>query len=105
MSYFLILFSVPFPRLHFFMTGFSPLTAHGSQQYRVATVPELTQKMFDAKTTMAASDLRHGRYLTVSTLSSFSLSSPSLAIVILIMTGYCYLPWQGLDEGSRATDA
>ena len=40
---------VPFPRLHFFMTGFTPLTAHGSQQYRAMTIPELTQQMFDAK--------------------------------------------------------
>ena len=57
---------VPFPRLHFFMTGFAPLTARGSQQYRAVTVPELTQQMFDAKNMMAASDPRHGRYLTVS---------------------------------------
>ncbi|OQR79895.1 beta-tubulin-like, partial [Tropilaelaps mercedesae] len=40
---------VPFPRLHFFMPGFAPLTARGSQQYRALTVPELTQQMFDAK--------------------------------------------------------
>jgi hypothetical protein len=25
---------VPFPRLHFFMIGFAPLTSRGSQQYR-----------------------------------------------------------------------
>ncbi|KAF7761595.1 hypothetical protein Agabi119p4_9587 [Agaricus bisporus var. burnettii] len=56
---------VPFPRLHFFMTGFAPLTARGSQQYRSISVPELTQQMFDAKNMMAASDPRHGRYLTV----------------------------------------
>ena len=37
---------VPFPRLHFFMTGFAPLTSRGSQQYRALTVPELTQQMF-----------------------------------------------------------
>ena len=35
---------VPFPRLHFFMTGFAPLTSRGSQQYRALTVPELTQQ-------------------------------------------------------------
>merc|ERR1712045_404424 len=40
---------VPFPRLHFFMPGFAPLTARGSMQYRAVTVPELTQQMFDAK--------------------------------------------------------
>jgi tubulin beta len=61
---------VPFPRLHFFMTGFAPLTARGSQQYRAVTVPELTQQMFDAKNMMAASDPRHGRYLTVKHLIS-----------------------------------
>merc|ERR1712153_126487 len=32
---------IPFPRLHFFMTGFAPLTSRGSQQYRALTVPEL----------------------------------------------------------------
>ncbi|KAG7525928.1 tubulin beta-5 chain [Solea senegalensis] len=56
---------VPFPRLHFFMPGFAPLTARGSQQYRALTVPELTQQMFDARNMMAACDPRHGRYLTV----------------------------------------
>jgi len=36
---------IPFPRLHFFMNGFAPLTSRGSQQYRALTVPELTQQM------------------------------------------------------------
>src|SRR5436190_14449648 len=56
---------VPFPRLHFFLIGFAPLTAAASNKYRAVTVPELTQQMFDAKNMMAASDPRHGRYLTV----------------------------------------
>merc|ERR1712072_53921 len=59
---------VSFPRLHFFMPGFAPLTARGSQQYRALTVPELTQQMFDAKNMMAACDPRHGRYLTVASI-------------------------------------
>merc|ERR1712053_36504 len=59
---------VPFPRLHFYMTGFAPLTSRGSQQYRALTVPELTQQMFDAKNMMCASDPRHGRYLTASAM-------------------------------------
>ncbi|CAL1529352.1 unnamed protein product [Lymnaea stagnalis] len=59
---------VPFPRLHFFMTGFAPLTSRGSQWYRNLTVPELTQQMFDAKNMMAACDPRHGRYLTAATV-------------------------------------
>jgi tubulin beta len=57
---------IPFPRLHFFMIGFAPLTSRGSQQYRALTVPELTQQMFDAKNMMCAADPRHGRYLTAS---------------------------------------
>ncbi|SGY34377.1 BQ5605_C002g01623 [Microbotryum silenes-dioicae] len=61
---------VPFPRLHFFTVGFAreftwSLTARGSSQYRAVTVAELTAQMFDAKNMMAASDPRHGRYLTV----------------------------------------
>ncbi|CAL1544362.1 unnamed protein product [Lymnaea stagnalis] len=59
---------VPFPRLHFFMPGFAPLTSRGSSQYRALTVPELTQQMFDAKNMMAACDPRHGRYLTVAAM-------------------------------------
>jgi len=59
---------VPFPRLHFFMNGFAPLTSRGSQQYRALTVPELTQQMFDAKNMMCAADPRHGRYLTAAAL-------------------------------------
>merc|ERR1711865_115593 len=38
---------IPFPRLHFFMCGFAPLTSRGSQQYRALTVPELTQQMLN----------------------------------------------------------
>lgn len=59
---------VPFPRLHFFMPGFAPLTSRQSAQYRTLSVAELTQQMFDAKNMMAACDPRHGRYLTVSAM-------------------------------------
>jgi tubulin beta len=57
---------IPFPRLHFFMVGFAPLTARKSASYRPLSVGELTQQMFDSKNMMAASDPRHGRYLTAS---------------------------------------
>ncbi|KAG8533321.1 uncharacterized protein KY384_002104 [Bacidia gigantensis] len=55
---------VPFPRLHFFMVGFAPLTSRGAHSFRAVTVPELTQQMYDPKNMMAASDFRNGRYLT-----------------------------------------
>ena len=66
---------IPFPRLHFFMVGFAPLTSRGSQQYRALTVPELTQQMWDAKNMMCAADPRHGRYLTASALFRGRMSS------------------------------
>jgi len=59
---------IPFPRLHFFMTGFAPLTSLDSQQYRQSTVSDLVGQMFDAKNMMCASDPRHGRYLTASAM-------------------------------------
>jgi tubulin beta len=59
---------VPFPRLHFFMIGFAPLTARAATAYRATTVPELTQQMFDSRNMMCASDPRHGRYLTAAAM-------------------------------------
>ena len=59
---------VPFPRLHFFIPGFAPLTARGNDQYKNLSVSELTTQMFDAKNMMTACDPRHGRYLTVAAI-------------------------------------
>merc|ERR1712070_410719 len=69
---------VPFPRLHFFMVGFAPLTSRDSQQYRALTVPELTQQMFDAKNMMCASDPRHGRYLTACAMFRGKMSTKAV---------------------------
>ena len=71
---------IPFPRLHFFMVGFTPLTSRGSQQYRALSVPELTQQMWDAKNMMCAADPRHGRYLTASALFRGRMSSKEVRI-------------------------
>jgi len=57
---------IPFPRLHFFLVGFAPLTSAKAKDFRAVTVPELVQQMFDTKNMMAACDPRHGRYLTAS---------------------------------------
>jgi len=57
---------VPFPRLHFFMTGFAPLTS--TKEYSCPKVSDLTMQMFDARNMMCAVDPRHGRYLTASTM-------------------------------------
>jgi len=66
---------VPFPRLHFFLVGFAPLTAFTSQGFRVLTVAELTQQAFDAKNMMCAADPRHGRYLTCAMMFRGGMSS------------------------------
>lgn len=88
---------VPFPRLHFFMPGFAPLTSRGSQQYRALTVPELTQQIFDAKNMMAACDPRHGRYLTVSALFRGRMSMKGTQLIV------CKLRTRLLCKIDRAT--
>lgn len=65
---------VPFPRLHFFIPGFAPLTARGKEQYSALTVQELTQQMFDSKNMMAACDPKNGKYLTVAAMFRGRLS-------------------------------
>ena len=59
---------VPFPRLHFFMPGFAPLTSRDVKSYRAITVPELTSQIFSPKNMMAACNPAHGRYLTVAAI-------------------------------------
>lgn len=65
---------VPFPRLHFFVPGFAPLTARGVQAYRAMNVNELTAQMFDARNMMTACNPRNGRYLTVACIFRGKLS-------------------------------
>jgi len=59
---------VPFPRLHFFIPGFAPLSSRDTERFEATSVVELTQQMFDSRNMMAACDPRHGRYLTVATV-------------------------------------
>jgi len=66
---------IPFPRLHFFLVGFAPLTSFSSKGFRVLTVPELTMQAFDAKNMMCAADPRHGRYLTCAMMFRGAMSS------------------------------
>merc|ERR1711957_911059 len=66
---------VPFPRLHFFLVGFAPLTSSQVTEYRILTVPELTQQAFDAKNMMCAADPRRGRYLTCAMMFRGAMSS------------------------------
>ncbi len=76
---------VPFPRLHFFLVGYAPLTSRGSQQYRALSVPELVSQMFHAGNMMAASDPRHGRYLTASAIFRGRMSTKEVDEMMLNM--------------------
>merc|ERR1719162_1539224 len=76
---------VPFPRLHFFLVGFAPLTSGQSQDYRVLTVPELCSQAFDAKNMMCAADPRHGRYLTCAMMFRGIMSSKEVDDQMLSM--------------------
>ncbi|KAL1461012.1 hypothetical protein WDU94_012945 [Cyamophila willieti] len=65
---------VPFPRLHFFMSGNAPLISPKLVDYKLMSVGELTKELFDAKNMMVACDPRHGKYLTVATIFRGELS-------------------------------
>eukprot|EP00124_Ichthyophonus_hoferi_P001727 Ihof_evm10s98 gene=Ihof_evmTU10s98 len=80
---------VPFPRLHFFMPGYAPLTAEGSNLFRSLTVQELAQQMFDPKNMMAACDPRHGRYLTVAAMFRGPLSMKEIDDRMLEIQNKC----------------
>jgi tubulin beta len=108
---------IPFPRLHFFLVGFAPLTAYSSQGFRVLTVPELTMQAFDAKNMMCAADPRHGRYLTCAMMFRGAMSSKEVDDQMLQMVNknssyfvewipnnlkasICDVPPKGLDMSS-----
>eukprot|EP01089_Gocevia_fonbrunei_P009372 TRINITY_DN21656_c0_g1_i1.p1 TRINITY_DN21656_c0_g1~~TRINITY_DN21656_c0_g1_i1.p1 ORF type:complete len:461 (-),score=109.42 TRINITY_DN21656_c0_g1_i1:72-1454(-) len=59
---------IPFPRLHFFLVGFAPLTSSKTKAYQNTSIHEVTQQLFHAKNMMAASDPSTGKYLTASVL-------------------------------------
>ncbi|XP_069141628.1 tubulin beta-1 chain-like [Argopecten irradians] len=65
---------VPFPRLHFLIPGFAPLTSRGCLRFRAHSVAMLTQEIFGSKNIMAACNPSHGRYLTVSSIYRGRLS-------------------------------
>ena len=55
---------IPFPRLHFYMTGLSPLLSADEQGYSKQGVAELTRDLFEPSHMMVDCNPRAGRYLT-----------------------------------------
>jgi len=69
---------IPFPRLHFFLVGFAPLSSKGSLGFKSMTVNELTAQIFDSKNMMAAADIRQGKFLTASVMFRGNLCSKEI---------------------------
>ncbi|XP_071941333.1 tubulin beta-1 chain-like [Antedon mediterranea] len=65
---------IPFPRLHFFMTGFAPMVSTDNRIYNEDTVSQLTKQVFHAKNMMTACDPRHGRYLSAAVVYRGNMS-------------------------------
>lgn len=59
---------VPFPRLHFFIPGFAPLTSRGNEKFRALSVPDLTRQIFDGNNMMTACNPKNGVYLTAAAI-------------------------------------
>lgn len=74
---------VPFPRLHFFVPGYVPLTAPGSVAYRKLSVPDLVKQMFDPKNIVSACNPTWGKYLTVATIFRGPISMKEVEETIL----------------------
>ncbi|KAI1696965.1 tubulin beta-1 chain [Ditylenchus destructor] len=106
---------IPFPRLHFFIPGFAPISAKGTDPYYGTSVAELTKQMFDAKNMMVTCDPRHGRYLTVSAMFRGSMAMREVdkqmmsvrdknssyivkSIPNNVKTSVCDIPLQGLKS-------
>ena len=69
---------IPFPRLHFFLVGFAPLSSKGSLGFKSMSVNELTAQIFDSKNMMAAADIRQGKFLTASVMFRGNLCSKEI---------------------------
>jgi len=74
---------IPFPRLHFFMTSFAPLSSPGTESFRQLTVNQLTQQMFDPHNMMVACDPRKGKYLTASCIFRGNMASQDVDSAML----------------------
>ncbi|XP_076629472.1 tubulin beta-1 chain-like isoform X2 [Colletes latitarsis] len=59
---------VPFPRLHFFVPGYAPLTSRSSAPYQMLSVPALTQQLFSGNNMLADCDLLLGKFLTMAAI-------------------------------------
>jgi len=73
---------IPFPRLHFLMPSYAPISDSKSQSYEGKSIPELVQALFDRRNLLVACDPRYGRYLTAATIFRGNISSREAEIAV-----------------------
>ncbi|XP_076297066.1 tubulin beta-1 chain-like [Lasioglossum baleicum] len=66
---------VPFPKLHFFVAGYAPLTSRSAAQYKVASVNELARGIFDPKNAFVDYDPFLGKMMAVAVIFRGAASS------------------------------
>jgi len=87
---------VPFPRLHFFLTGHAPLYSSGTESFRQMTISQLTAQMFDPHNMMVACDPRKGKYLTASCIFRGAVAARDVDAQLLSMQtkdSDSFVPW------------
>jgi len=87
---------VPFPRLHFFLTGHAPLYSSGTESFRQMTISQLTTQMFDPHNMMVACDPRKGKYLTASCIFRGPVAARDVDAQLLSMQTKdtdSFVPW------------
>ncbi|KAJ7690050.1 beta-tubulin 2 [Mycena rosella] len=73
---------IPFPRLHFLMPSYAPISDPKSQSFQGTSVPELVQALFDRRNLLVACDPRYGRYLTAATIFRGNISSREAEVAV-----------------------
>eukprot|EP01126_Amoeba_proteus_P054644 TRINITY_DN6733_c0_g1_i18.p1 TRINITY_DN6733_c0_g1~~TRINITY_DN6733_c0_g1_i18.p1 ORF type:complete len:339 (+),score=34.49 TRINITY_DN6733_c0_g1_i18:226-1242(+) len=87
---------IPFPRLHFFMSGYAPVVSPDSEAFRHLTVSQLTTQMFDPRTMMVACDPKKGKYLTASCIFRGNVASQDVEAAMTVMqskNSESFVPW------------
>ncbi|XP_033338103.2 tubulin beta-1 chain [Megalopta genalis] len=59
---------VPFPKLHFFVAGYAPLTSRSAAQYAVASVPELARQLFNPSNALVDYDPAAGKTIAAAAI-------------------------------------
>ncbi|KAJ7284408.1 beta-tubulin 2 [Mycena rebaudengoi] len=73
---------IPFPRLHFLMPSYAPITDSKSQSFQGTSVSDLVQSLFDRKNLLVACDPRYGRYLTAATIFRGNIASREAEVAV-----------------------